>query len=288
MQINSDIEKKFGKWLKYWKTFIESEEMDKLFRYIKQRVQSGAKILPPSDKVFRCFADTDPDKLKCIIVGIAPYHTTYGKEKEKMSIADGLALSCSTTWKQKGLQPSLDQIYGSWEKDYNETIDVDMVMDGDLSYLASQGVLLYNIALTVEENKPLSMNPQWEKFNEYFWKEIINKMFRGVPCVFMGNQSHKSIPLLTPMLHYPISVSHPASASYNNTTWSSEGCWKKVDKILMDNNGDSIQWYKKKGETKKEEVDSCVLPSWVLNKMDGTLHDEYSQLPWEVDTTKQQ
>lgn len=276
------VESKFGKWAKYFRKFIESEDMNALFRYIKQRSTQGAKILPASANVFRVFLETDPDNLRVIICGIAPYHTTYGKGKDQVVIADGLALSCSSTYKQKGLQPSLEQIYTSWENDYNDTIDVDMIQDGDLMYLAKQGVLLYNVALTVEENKPLSMNPAWEKFNRYFWEEVINKYFRGIPCLFLGQQSHKSANYLTPMLHYPILVSHPASASYQSGIWKSEGCWKKIDDILWQNNKIKIQWYRRKGQEIPEET---KLPSFVTEsiytKEELERLQNMDKLPWE-------
>lgn len=267
------VSKQFGKWAPKFRKFIESKDMDELFSYIKSRAQSGVKVLPDAVNVFRAFAETDPDNLKCIICGIGPYHTTYEVDKKKVSIADGLALSCSSTWKVKGLQPSIEQIYASWENDYCG-FDPDMEMTGDLSYLSKQGVLLYNIALTVEENKPLSMNSQWSKFNQYMWQEVINVWFRGIPVLFMGEQAHKSANLLTPMLHYPICVPHPASASYKNTVWSSEGCWQKVDKILWDNNKQVIQWYKKTG-------DSQPMPKEVQQWINGSEDDTVGSLPWQ-------
>lgn len=274
MEYTEKIQQSFGKWAKWFRPFIESKDMDELFSYIKNRAVTN-KILPASDKVFRCFAETDPDELKCIICGIGPYHTTYekkGSDKREI-IADGLALSCSNTYKEKGLQPSIQQIYESWEQDYG--FDVDLIHDGDLSYLAKQGVLLYNIALTVEENKPLSMNPAWEKFNKFMWLEVINVWFRGIPVIFMGEQAHRSANLLTPMLHYPICVSHPASASYKGTTWQSEGVWKKVDKILWDNNKQIIQWYRK-------STDDPSPPPWVTGKKQVHAIDSTNQnMPWE-------
>lgn len=271
---------KFGKWDKYFKNFIEFPDMDELFGYIKKRASTGVKILPDSSNVFRCFRDTDPDKLKVIICGISPYHTTYEVDKQKISIADGLAFSCSSTWMKKDLQPSIEQIYTSWENDYSGIMTADMIQTGDLKYLAEQGVLLYNIALTVEEGKALSMNTAWEKFNEYFWTQVINQWFRGIPCLFMGLQSHKSANLLTPMLHYPICVSHPASASYQSGQWSSEGCWKKVDKILWDNNRQVMRWW-----LTKNLQDDKDLPEWVTEKTVHTKEpmkgEEATDLPWQ-------
>jgi hypothetical protein len=37
-------------------------------------------------------------------------------------------------------------------------------------------------------------------------------------------------------------VSHPASAAYKNTDWDSEETFKKVSKLLKDNNNQYIDW----------------------------------------------
>jgi uracil DNA glycosylase len=37
-------------------------------------------------------------------------------------------------------------------------------------------------------------------------------------------------------------LSHPASASYNGTEWSSEGVFHSLNKILKDRNNQTINW----------------------------------------------
>jgi hypothetical protein len=37
-------------------------------------------------------------------------------------------------------------------------------------------------------------------------------------------------------------MSHPASASYKNTDWDTEGTFRKVNKVLKDNNNFEISW----------------------------------------------
>lgn len=252
MLITPGIKLQLGSWLPYFSKFIESPDMDELFAYIKQRAKV-VKILPDSANVFRVFRETDIRDIKVIICGLCPYHTTYMKWGTKVSIADGLSLSCSSTWKEKGIQPSLEMVFQSLERELLNGFDPDAVYDGDLSYLAKQGVLLYNVALTTEEGRAASMNSQWEKFNKFFFTEIVNNIFSGLPILFLGTQAQRSANLLTPMLHYPILVSHPASASYQGSVWNSEGCWTKINNILMQNNGIKINWFKKKSEEIEEK-----------------------------------
>ena len=244
----SKVEKSLGSWGYMFKEFITSEAMDKLFGYIRER-KKVARICPDSADVFRCFTATPPDKVRVIIAGISPYHTWVGNDKgnwkaaEQYPIADGLALSCSRSWRIKGLQPSLEMFYDQVEHVYTDGLmDPNMVRDGDLKYLAEQGVLLYNVALTVEENKACSHNDAWMPFNKFFWEEVVNKYMKGVCVILLGQQAHKSEQYINPLLHYIFKCEHPASASYKGATWDDGGTFKAIDKILMDNNGSTVQW----------------------------------------------
>lgn len=236
MKIDENVSQKFGKWMKYFRPFVESEAFDKIFAELKKR-KGVIRTAPDSKDVFRCFTATDPDHLKCILVGIAPYHTFTEQAPNGKCVADGLMISCSKTRKE---QPSLQQLYDELFRVYE--YDESVIRDPDLSGLALQGVLLYNVGLTVQENKPCSDNELWAEFDKYFWENVINVYFRGLPIIFMGQQCHKSANYLTPMLHYPMLISHPASASYTNTQWSSEGVFKRTDMILKENNNSSIAW----------------------------------------------
>lgn len=277
MQITEKLENSIGKeWCRLLKSFIESEEMDKLFSYIKQRAQV-TRIAPKSDELWKAFQLCPPDKVKVIICGISPYHTFTDTGKKGIAIADGIALSCSHTWKTKGLQPSIEQVYDEWEGVYNDGVmDPEMIRDGDLSYLAEQGVLLYNIALTVEENKACSMSDAWAKFNEFFWTQVVGQYMSGVCCIFLGQQAHKSANYLNPMQHYLFSLPHPASASYKGVHWSSEGVFQKIDTILWENNKAKIKWYKRKSDIIEPE------PEWVTNPIrKSTVSNNSCGLPWE-------
>lgn len=234
---------KFGKWFRYFEPFIRSTEFDKIFAELKTRKSRKIRTAPDSGDVFKCFELTDPDNLKVILCGIAPYHSF---TKEGVAIADGLMMSCRKT---RIAQPSLEQLWVDLENVYSKTIDVEMIQDPDLSYLSAQGVLLYNVGLTVQEMKPCSDNELWTAFNKYFWEEVINKYFRGIPVVLMGEQAHKSEKYIQPMLHYVFKISHPASASYNQTQWDSGKVWLHVDKLLQDNFKTRVQWYLRKRDS---------------------------------------
>ncbi len=248
MTITPKLEAQIGKdWVRLMKSFIESEKMDKLFAYIKKRVQVS-RVAPLSSELWRAFQLCPPDKVRIILCGISPYHTFTEAGDKGIPVADGLMMSCSHTWKTKGLQPSIEQVYNQLERVYSEGMDPDMIRTGDLSYLAEQGVLLYNIALSVEENKACSMNEAWAPFNKFLWEQVVGQYMKGVCIVLMGQEAHRSAQYINPMQHYLFQISHPASASYKGVQWSDEGTFKAIDRILMENNGEKIQWY----QTKKQ------------------------------------
>lgn len=264
-----NVSEKFGKWSRFFKNFIESEKFDEIFKTLKSR-KGKVNTAPEANDLFRCFATCDPDNLKVVIVGISPYHTF---TKQGKCAADGLALSCSKT---RVLQPSLTMFYEDLERTYNDTIDPTMILETDLEYLSKQGVLLYNIGLTVQEGKPCSDNLLWADFNRYFFEEIINTSFRGLPILFLGIESHKSANYLLPMVHYPFLLSHPASAAHNGSNiWNSKGVWLDVDRILQQNNGTKIRWYKRAGI---DDISDNELPEWVKEKVNE--NELSNDLPW--------
>ena len=212
------------------KPFIESEECNKIYKFLKSEGARGKKITPLSENVYKAFLYTPYDEIKVVIMGLSPYHTFYNN----LPIADGIAMSCSVTGK---LQPSLIQ----WYNEIDRTYDVKCVREPDLSYLSSQGILMLNSSLTCEKGKPGKHNPEWEPFMKYLFEEVI--ITTGIPVVFLGKEASKLEKYLQPFT-WVFKISHPASAAYSGGDWNSEGMFKSVDKILLDNNGQSINWYK--------------------------------------------
>ena len=219
-------------WHEKIKPFIESVECDAIYAFLKAQSQLGKKIAPDSINTYRCFFETPLDELKVIIVGMCPYHTF----KNGSPVADGLAMSCSIT---EQLQPSLDQFYGAIETEFYNGLNLNIVKHYDLSYLANQGVLLLNAALTTEKDRAGSHLELWEPFMKYLFEKVINNI--DIPIVFLGKDASK-LKKYTSKFKNVFEVSHPASAAYTKTNWDTKGTFKEVDKIIWENNGDSIMW----------------------------------------------
>ena len=222
-------------WHDKMKPFIESEECDKIYAHLKSESKRGKMILPLSENVYRCFKETPFNEIKVIIVGMCPYHVM----RSGNPVADGLLMGCSTTGV---LQPSLEQFYGGIERELYRGFALDRKKNPDVSYLAHQGVFMYNAALTTELNKAGSHLELWEPLNDYLFTNVF--AFSGIPTIFLGKEAAKVSKYLTGF-DWQFPISHPASASYKNGEWSTEGTFKKVNTLIKENNGYTIDWLKK-------------------------------------------
>jgi len=222
-------------WHDKMRPFIESEECDKIYAFLKSESGRGKMIAPISSNVFRCFKETPFNEVKVIIVGMCPYHIM----RNGTPVADGLLMGCSNTGV---MQPSLEQFYGGIERELYNGLALDRVKDPDVSYLAHQGVLMYNAALTTEMNKAGSHLELWDPLNDYLFSNVF--AFSGIPTVFLGKEAAKVSKYLTGF-DWQFPISHPASASYKNSEWSTEGTFKKVNTLIKETNGYTIDWLKK-------------------------------------------
>jgi len=219
-------------WHAKMRPFIESEQCDKIYAFLKAESKRGKKVAPLSMHVWRCFKETSLDDLKVVMVGMCPYHTF----KNDLPVADGLLMGCSIT---EQVQPSLGQFYGAMEREFYDGLNLNIIENPDVSFLAHQGVLMFNAALTTEMNKAGSHMEIWEPLVKYLFEEIINHL--GVPIIFLGKDAAK-YKKYTGIFTHVFEVSHPASASYKSIDWDTEGVFSKVNRLLEENNGFSVQW----------------------------------------------
>lgn len=219
-------------WHSKMQPFIESEECDNIYKFLKAEGKRGKKIAPSSSVTYRCFKETSLDDLKVVMIGMCPYHTFYNG----LPVADGLLMGCSVTDK---LQPSLEKFYEGLEDELHDGLNLKYNKLADVSYLAKQGVLMFNAALTTEVNKAGSHIEIWEPFTKYVMEEILS--VTGVPTIFLGKDAAKYEKYTNPFA-WNFVLSHPASAAYKQSKWDTEGTFTKVNKILKDNNGYEIMW----------------------------------------------
>ena len=216
-----------------WKDFFEKEKEKAYFRKLEEFLDNEYKnkvIYPPRDLVFNAFSLCPLDKIKVVIIGQDPYH-----EPEQ---AMGLSFSVPSTCK---VPPSLKNIYKEIEVDCNE---IFFNKDGDLTYLANQGVLLLNSILTVEQGKPLSHNiKEYEELYHNILKELDALDY---PLVFMlwgGNAKKQSVYLKNPK-HLVLCANHPSPLSANRGGFFGCKHFSKANQFLIQNGIEPIIWTK--------------------------------------------
>lgn len=212
--------------------FIESKECDVIYKHLKRRSGRGKKIAPSHINTFRAFIETPLNEVKVIMMGLCPYHSF----RNGKPVADGLLMSTRGTGK---IQPSLDKFYDGLKRELSPNEDI--IKLPDLAYLAHQGVFLGNVALTVEANKPMSHNKIWEPFTRYLFEEVFDD--NKVPVIFLGKEAAKFKRFVIPF-SWIFELSHPASASYREDEWDSEGVFTTVNHLLSLNKQSEINWLK--------------------------------------------
>lgn len=223
-------------WYNKLESLFDNDTMDGIYTYIKDRSSKGHKVLPGASNVFRAFRECPYNDIKLCILGMSPYHSVINSTV----VADGIALSCSNTGI---MQPSLKQWYNEIQKTMPEYRNILYLPSPDLTFLAKQGVLMINAALTCEIGKANAHIELWKPFMSYLFKEIIS--LTGVPVLFLGKEAAEYVKYL-PFDQFALQISHPASASYKNEDWDCEECFHQISEHLMQTNGTKIEWIEKK------------------------------------------
>lgn len=190
-----------------WDDFFAKEKQLPYFIHLEtflKRAHGEKTIYPPQEKMFRAFELCPLSSLKVVIIGQDPYH--------QPGQANGLAFSVHPGVK---LPPSLKNIYKEIESDLSVKMDYTQ---GDLSYLATQGVLMINSLLSVEEGKPLSH--QHLGYDIFFQHLMTLIGSLSQPIVFLLWGSHaKQYQSLIHSRHHLLFAHHPSPLAANRGGW---------------------------------------------------------------------
>lgn len=214
-------------WDEILKNEFSSPYYLKIRRFLKQQyMQSGKTIYPPMTEIFSAFKFTDYNSIKAVILGQDPYH---GENQ-----ANGLAFSVP---EGQAIPPSLVNIFKEMEDD----LGGEAPADGDLSYLAKQGVLLLNASLTVEKGRANSHSDcGWLQFTDNVIRLISG---RKTPAVFLlwGRNAVNKRCLIDENIHYVLTAAHPSPLSAYKGFF---GCkhFSRTNAILQSHNIAPIQW----------------------------------------------
>ena len=212
-----------------WKEFFNIERKKDYYISLHEKVVKEYQtkvVYPPYNLILNAFKLTPFDNVKVIIMGQDPYHNPHQ--------AMGLSFSVP---ENEMLPPSLKNIFKEIENEYN----VKMKNNGDLTYLAKQGVLLLNSLLTVRKNEPMShQNYGYETLIEH----VITLLDQDdSPKVFIlwGNSAKSVLKYIHNPHHLILTSAHPSPLSAYNGFFNNNH-FKKTNEFLIKNNLEPINW----------------------------------------------
>lgn len=204
------------------KDYVESPSFDNVLVKLIKQVEQGNRFTPKYKDLFNAFIKCPYDKLKVVFIGQDPY--------PQLNVADGIAFSCSKTNKE---QPSLKFIFDELQKQYPQAS-----RNPDLSRWSNQGVLMLNVALTVQVGKIGSHYAIWSDFTNYVLHNLAKR--NDLIIVLLGKKAEEYQLLFKDS--NIIKASHPASAAYRGGLWDSNLLFKTINNILTQQEKELIRW----------------------------------------------
>lgn len=189
-------------------------------KHIKPPALKHASFLPPLDVIYRAFDLCPENGLKAVILGQDPYCMR--------GVSDGLAFSSA----RPGFCPaSLRNMINELGRTH-EVTKTTFTLDE----WAKQGVLLLNMALTVEEGRPNSHKSLWLPYTS----EIIKTLGQRTDVVWGLLGSHARL-FKTDIKGPVVVVGHPSPLN-RTYPFVTSGFFVKMDKAMEELGHDLIDW----------------------------------------------
>lgn len=213
-----------------WSGIVDFQEMDRVLNIL-----SKGNTCPLLKDAFRAFHLCSLKDLRVVICGMEPYNTV----RNEKSVATGLAFANSPDTPEELYSPSLGILRDSVT--YDAPSYGSITFDQSLEKWASQGVLLLNAALTCEAGRAGSHFLLWRPFMKSLFTNL-SDCHTGVVYVLMGTEAQSFEPYINSRFNHIIKTRHPSWYARRHETMPSD-VWRKIDSILIGQNGYSIEWY---------------------------------------------
>ena len=184
---------------------------------------------PEKKNIFKFLTMTPLDKVKVVIWGQDPYPTLLS---DKTPRAQGYSFGVR---KDDEIPKSLQNIYKEIKSNFSQFEEPD---HGDLTWLADQGILFMNSALTYCPKNPKCYLNLWNRFT-YIIINIINEKVENCIHILWGKNSEKLNDHITSREIYI--APHPSPLSAYRGFF---GCnhFKKINITLKRQEKDQINW----------------------------------------------
>jgi len=216
--------------VKTWADMLADEKAKPYFQsimhFLVEEEKAGKVIYPAQNDLFSAFQETPFDQVKVVILGQDPYHGPGQAHGLSFSVQPGIKIP-----------PSLKNIYQELYSDLN----IPIPTHGCLLNWASQGVLLLNTSLSVEQGKPQShAKVGWTRFTD---KVIETLNHHEQPLVFMlwGAHAKNKRELITEQKHLILTAPHPSPFSVYQGFY---GCrhFSQANAFLTKNGREAVRW----------------------------------------------
>ncbi|WP_117191751.1 uracil-DNA glycosylase [Rhizobium terrae] len=205
---------------------FQNPYMSELRRFLVAEKEAGKRIFPKGSEYFRALDLTPLDEVKVVILGQDPYHG-FGQ-------AHGLCFSVKPGVR---IPPSLVNIYQELESD----LGIQPARHGFLEHWASQGVLLLNSVLTVEEGRAAAHQGKgWERFTDAVIRAV-NEECENVVFMLWGSYAQKKAAFVDAKKHLVLKAPHPSPLSAHNGFFGSRH-FSKANDYLMQHDREPIDW----------------------------------------------
>jgi len=203
----SNLRLNLDEWLaEDWKNIVLEagwgKQFDELSIFLNEEYPKK-NIYPSFENIFNAYNACSFQDTRLVILGQDPYHQIHQANGFCFSVPEGVVFP-----------PSL--------KNINKELQADLgvsLASGDLIHWASQGVLLINSILTVEDSLPGShANIGWLSFTKLILSEL-NQRKSGLVFMLWGNYAQKLGKDLDLKRHHIIKTSHPSPLSANRGGW---------------------------------------------------------------------
>jgi uracil-DNA glycosylase len=212
-----------------WIDIINNEKEKDYYQNLKKVVDEKYEtttVYPSKNKIFNAFTLSKYEDLKVVILGQDPYH--------QPNQAQGLAFSTPAQIKNP---PSMVNIL----KEIHSDIGNSICNDGDLTPWATQGILLINTILTVEDSKAKSHhNIGWEIFTDNIIKHISDNK-ENIIFLLWGSPAIAKSKLIDRNKHHILTAPHPSPLSAYRGFF---GCkhFSQTNQILSNIGKEKIIW----------------------------------------------
>lgn len=212
-----------------WEDVMQQEFKNGTLGPIRDQLEKAyqtSTVYPAKENIFKALEMTPLDQVKVVILGQDPYHGPNQAQGYSFSVPRG-----------QRIPPSLANIYKELSHEYQMPIQ----RSGDLSDWASQGVLLLNSILSVEQGKPMShAHFGWQKFTDDILK-VLNEQDQPIVFLLWGSQARKAKQFLTNPNHLVLESPHPSPLSASKGFFGN-GHFMRANEFLQAHGSTPVDW----------------------------------------------